>query len=155
MNARRRIQRIEQLIDRYDDRCFYCGTEFCDGKQERTIDHSIPMPAGGDSSLPYLRLACAKCNWLKGSLRGGEYLVSDRLRARRQEVEAARARAEAPPKGTFSHRGITFTGPYVWTCADCGNSGPDYETSPAVTPYASLPKGGPNSGSTRPTALAD
>lgn len=81
-----RTRVVENLMVRWGHRCFYCGRRLRhpddypdhiraainDGTygwlptDYPTIDHYVPRSKGGRSLLPNLRLACPKCNQLKG-----------------------------------------------------------------------------------------
>src|SRR5699024_2635060 len=47
---------VEQLTERWGDRCYYCGDEWTD------VDHYVPVAEGGSHSLLNCRPACATCN---------------------------------------------------------------------------------------------
>lgn len=58
----RRVRR-ELLAD--NPRCYLCG---CDVTyQTATVDHLIPLEKGGSNGRDNLRLACHKCNQVKGA----------------------------------------------------------------------------------------
>lgn len=66
------------LWDRQEGRCFWCGkrmsrTRFTSPARPKdlddivaTIDHLVPLALGGDNTLDNLRLACHRCNHLRG-----------------------------------------------------------------------------------------
>ena len=47
---------VDQLTERWGDRCYYCGDEWTD------VDHYVPVAEGGSHSLRNCRPACATCN---------------------------------------------------------------------------------------------
>jgi 5-methylcytosine-specific restriction endonuclease McrA len=58
----------KQLINKYGGRCANCG-ETCnlvhEDKRQATIDHILPLSAGGVTLMSNLQLLCAECNYLK------------------------------------------------------------------------------------------
>jgi 5-methylcytosine-specific restriction endonuclease McrA len=74
-NAKWRRYAVHHLVARDGNLCSYCGVdldpESADGVQSptaRTVDHVIPIAAGGTCHWRNLRLACAACNNRKGSM---------------------------------------------------------------------------------------
>ncbi|MEH1822105.1 MAG: HNH endonuclease [Nostoc sp.] len=60
-----RRDKLPRLIDKYGDRCFWCG---CDLTPEvMTVDHYIPLSRGGSNKTDNLRLACYGCNQKRGN----------------------------------------------------------------------------------------
>jgi len=57
---------LEELIARSNGKCFYCQKKFF-SKKEMTVDHIIPVSAGGKDTLANMILSCQKCNSTKGS----------------------------------------------------------------------------------------
>ena len=53
----------QQLVERYGERCFNCGSE-----DNLVLDHVIPIAKGGVSAIDNLQLLCAECNRIKGKL---------------------------------------------------------------------------------------
>jgi 5-methylcytosine-specific restriction endonuclease McrA len=67
--------RREQIFERDDYRCVYCGERFDVG--ELTVDHVQPRMRGGDHSSGNLVTACCACNARKAGLRVEEFLRAD------------------------------------------------------------------------------
>jgi 5-methylcytosine-specific restriction endonuclease McrA len=63
----------KRLCRRYDNRCFYCGS---DGPL--TMDHVIPISRGGRHSVGNLLPACKGCNSTKNNRTIMEWRLSDR-----------------------------------------------------------------------------
>ena len=61
-------RRLQAIRERYGLRCGYCGVTEEDSGGELTIDHFIPVSAGGDDSDANLVYACVRCNQYKGAL---------------------------------------------------------------------------------------
>ncbi|HEX5971700.1 MAG TPA: HNH endonuclease signature motif containing protein [Gemmatimonadaceae bacterium] len=80
--------RREQVFERDDYRCVYCGERFDVG--ELTVDHVQPRMRGGDHSSGNLVTACCACNARKGGLRVVEFLRADPV-ARENFLRLARA----------------------------------------------------------------
>jgi 5-methylcytosine-specific restriction endonuclease McrA len=80
--------RREQVFERDDYRCVYCGERFDVG--ELTVDHVQPRMRGGDHSSGNLVTACCACNARKGGLRVEEFLRTDPA-ARANFLRLARA----------------------------------------------------------------
>ena len=77
--SHRRAKVVVSLQKRDGDRCWFCGGRL---RQDITIEHLIPLSAGGSSEQWNLALAHGRCNNLSGSVRFTEKLVlRDRLRA--------------------------------------------------------------------------
>lgn len=65
---------IEQLIERSDGRCWYCGKLFGPDRDDRpTKEHKLPLSRGGPDTLDNLVAACRGCNHRKGSLTLDEF----------------------------------------------------------------------------------
>ena len=85
----RRSRRIRQLMDKYEARCAYCSAPvlrrpiLAERWRQATIDHDIPLSAGGTWAWENLVLACYRCNQRKGNLTGAEFRT---LRAARVEA---------------------------------------------------------------------
>jgi hypothetical protein len=60
----RRSMRIRFLWDRDGPGCFYCRIGLTEN--DATLDHFIPLVAGGVNALENLRVACYPCNQAKG-----------------------------------------------------------------------------------------
>ena len=61
-----------QIFERDDFRCVYCGERF--PAAELTVDHVQPRVRGGDHSSGNLVTACKGCNTLKGHRRLSNFL---------------------------------------------------------------------------------
>lgn len=59
-----------------DGRCAYCEVQFLK-YEDCTFDHIIPCSKGGKSKMSNLRLACKKCNGMKGSMTSYEEAVKE------------------------------------------------------------------------------
>jgi 5-methylcytosine-specific restriction endonuclease McrA len=64
--------RREQIFERDQYRCVYCGDVFPAG--DLTVDHVQARVRGGDHSGGNLVTACRACNTAKGHRRVGEFL---------------------------------------------------------------------------------
>jgi 5-methylcytosine-specific restriction endonuclease McrA len=64
--------RREQIFERDDYRCVYCGVVF--PADQLTVDHVQARVRGGDRSGGNLVTACSGCNTAKGHRRAGEFL---------------------------------------------------------------------------------
>lgn len=62
--------------DRYAGRCGYCGVHEVDAGGELTVDHFIPVTAGGGDEDENLVYACFRCNLFKADF---VPTVADRL----------------------------------------------------------------------------
>lgn len=62
---------IEDIINVYGNKCFYCDGDF------EHVDHFIPLSKGGDHSLENVRPSCAQCNLSKGSKLPYEFMGED------------------------------------------------------------------------------
>jgi len=127
---------IESLIARDGDCCWYCRGQFVPGKRTRTIDHVIPLAAGGRSRLDNLRLACTRCNHAKGALTGEAYAVSRGLAIRQRLVakEQRRILGAVLPKTAYHHPRIEWFGEGRWACRSCHVSSLAGRWSPATVP---------------------
>ena len=67
--------RREQIFERDEYRCVYCGERFDVG--ELTVDHVQPRMRGGDHSPGNLVTACNACNARKAGMRLTDFLRSD------------------------------------------------------------------------------
>ena len=67
--------RREQIFERDEYRCVYCGEQFDVG--ELTVDHVQPRMRGGDRSSGNLVTACNACNARKGGARVADFLRGD------------------------------------------------------------------------------
>ena len=56
----------DQVRARFQTRCGYCGVCEEDVGGELTIDHYVPVVAGGDERDENLVYACFRCNLFKG-----------------------------------------------------------------------------------------
>ena len=56
----------EGVRHRYEFRCGYCGVSESSAGGELTVDHFVPVSAGGDDSDDNLVYACIRCNLNKG-----------------------------------------------------------------------------------------
>ncbi len=56
----------EQVRQRFQFCCGYCGIRETDAGGELTVDHYRPVTAGGDDSEENLIYACFRCNTYKG-----------------------------------------------------------------------------------------
>ena len=54
-----------EVRTRYDARCGYCGVREEDAGGELTVDHFVPVSAGGNDSDGNLVYACFRCNLFK------------------------------------------------------------------------------------------
>lgn len=64
----------QKACTRWDNRCLCCST-----KTDLTVDHVIPLSAGGPNTIDNVQLLCRKCNSRKGIMpidfRPGSYLM--------------------------------------------------------------------------------
>lgn len=67
MSARRKHAKIEILIERDGNRCWFCWRPFDGETVKRTLDHMIPVSADGTNSVENLVLSCEGCNQIKGN----------------------------------------------------------------------------------------
>lgn len=91
---------LADLVHRQHGRCFYCPNKFWRPKRPPTIDHKIPIWAGGRDTADNRVAACKPCNELKGPLDAETFLAvrnNPELLARtlRQVEATARCRANA------------------------------------------------------------
>lgn len=63
---------------RYDFRCGYRGVSETDAGGELTVDHIVPLSAGGTDKDDNRVYACIRCNQYKGTLRPGTSGPSNR-----------------------------------------------------------------------------
>ena len=132
--AERRANKIAKLIERDGPNCFYCGVEFGLGKRSVTFDHVVPRSQGGTRRTANLRLACAKCNRVRGNQPAHVYEASRVARVRRRAVAAERAALMRPPAKWFHHAALVWLGELSWFCRECGSVG--FHMSPASVPCA-------------------
>jgi hypothetical protein len=59
--------RHDDIRQRYDYRCGYCGVSEVSAGGERTVDHYHPVSADGDDSDDNLVYSCYRCNQYKGA----------------------------------------------------------------------------------------
>ncbi len=59
--------RQQEVRDRYHGRCGYCGVSDTDSAGELTVDHYLPVSAGGDDHEDNLVYACFRCNTFKAA----------------------------------------------------------------------------------------
>jgi len=62
---RARREKLPRLIEKYGDRCFWCGHNLA--PEAITVDHYIPLSKGGSNKTDNLRLACYGCNQKRGN----------------------------------------------------------------------------------------
>ena len=67
--------RREQIFERDEFQCVYCGERF--EAEMLTVDHVQPKMRGGDRSGGNLVTACGACNARKGSMRLADFLRID------------------------------------------------------------------------------
>ncbi len=60
-------QRREQVRERYNARCGYCGVHETDTEATLTIDHHRPLAYGGTENDENLVYCCPRCNQHKGA----------------------------------------------------------------------------------------
>lgn len=64
---------------RYREKCGYCGVTEIDCGGELTVDHFVPVVAGGDESDGNLVYCCSRCNLYKGRfIPTGEHVIAGR-----------------------------------------------------------------------------
>ena len=76
MNAKRKSIRKKErqmIYKKYHGICQICGTEI--SYEEMTIDHIIPLEAGGKNELANYQCACRTCNRMKGTMMQDEYYM--------------------------------------------------------------------------------
>lgn len=66
--AKKRRKIREKLLDIYGNVCFRCGSSR--KPEDLTIDHVIPVSAGGTNDFKNLRVMCNRCNQEKGGYYG-------------------------------------------------------------------------------------
>src|SRR5262245_21028065 len=119
-------RRLAQRLAARDggDRCHFCLELFAVGGVQPTIDHLVPLAAGGSNALTNLVLACPSCNGRKGQ-RSAEDFVQSAYVLKRRQMNADRERRLARP--TYSHSGLRFGDGGAWACRSCGGSGSQAE----------------------------
>ena len=76
MNTKRKsIKKKERYViyRRYHGTCQICGSKF--PYEEMTIDHIIPLEAGGKNVLENYQCTCKICNRMKGSMLQDEFYM--------------------------------------------------------------------------------
>jgi 5-methylcytosine-specific restriction endonuclease McrA len=68
MSSTNRKRRCAVLVRRDGDTCWWCDIALTDAI--RTVDHVIPLSAGGSNRLDNLVLACEACNAERGGVHG-------------------------------------------------------------------------------------
>lgn len=63
-----------KVYNKYNGRCAYCGCKLT--KNNKTVDHWVPISGGGDNNIDNLYPCCLQCNKDKGN----ESLVLLRLK---------------------------------------------------------------------------
>lgn len=78
MSVRRKFTEQEKRIvyERYNGRCVICGKPV--SFKRMTIDHKVPLSAGGTNQIENLQLACLSCNQMKGRMNMEEFWESVR-----------------------------------------------------------------------------
>lgn len=66
MKRRSRRCRIRALLDQQGGRCFYCRQEL--GEEDASLDHLVPLSAGGLSSSENLVVCCRPVNYFFGNV---------------------------------------------------------------------------------------
>ena len=61
------------IYKKYHGICQICGTEI--SYEEMTIDHIIPLDAGGKNELANYQCTCRVCNSMKGTMMQDEYYM--------------------------------------------------------------------------------
>ena len=95
-DARRRRRLIQSLKRKQGDRCYYCRVRMTASAPPgeprpptmRTVDHVVPLAAGGTNEAGNLVLACNRCNREKGDLDARTFLASRRSAPKRMEARA-------------------------------------------------------------------
>jgi 5-methylcytosine-specific restriction endonuclease McrA len=54
----------DDVVATYGDACFYCDGPF------ESLDHYVPIAAGGHHAVYNVRPSCMGCNWSKGTTTG-------------------------------------------------------------------------------------
>lgn len=80
--------RREQIFERDEYHCVYCGRRF--DAASLTVDHVQPRRRGGDTSGGNLVTACGGCNARKGGRRLAEFLRDDGVAHKEFFARAAR-----------------------------------------------------------------
>jgi len=79
----RKRRRLRQVVERFNGRCVYCGTETVKGAgsgqvtqpNAATLDHFIPRSLGGQECIWNYVLACRACNEEKGDRMPGDFEI--------------------------------------------------------------------------------
>lgn len=66
MKGRSRQCRIRALLDQQGGRCFYCRQEL--GEEDASLDHLVPLSAGGRSDPENLVVCCRPVNYFLGNV---------------------------------------------------------------------------------------
>jgi 5-methylcytosine-specific restriction endonuclease McrA len=82
-------KRRQTVLDKAKDRngipcCFYCSAE------ADRADHFVPVAAGGADSIENMVAACTPCNGHKGKRMPADFMASNWLARRCEEVAAAK-----------------------------------------------------------------
>ncbi len=59
--------KLETIRQRYHYRCGYCGVSETDSGGELTVDHFVPLSAGGENNDENLVYSCIRCNQYKAA----------------------------------------------------------------------------------------
>ncbi len=69
-NSKVRRRRLRRLFEKYNGRCALCNhpveLEGAQSPDKATVDHVIPLCAGGEDNWDNWQLACNECNNKKG-----------------------------------------------------------------------------------------
>ena len=102
----------QSVRQRYQYRCGYCGVSEVNAGGELTVDHYLPVSAGGDDSDDNLVYACSRCNLYKSDIYGGCKPISKRA----SYPASASGRPDAAParanEQTGMMEGLTATGDF-------------------------------------------
>jgi hypothetical protein len=122
LNKQNRRQRAFAILEKRDGpNCFYCGVTFNEVEgtasratlthgglgRSRTLDRFIPRELGGRANIENLRMSCYKCNRMKGSMPGPDFLASKMLAKRKKTITEQEMIARGlRPKGGYWHADI-------------------------------------------------
>jgi len=59
---------LQAVRERYQFCCGYCGVSEMEVGGELTVDHFVPLSAGGTDGIENLVYSCVRCNQYKGAL---------------------------------------------------------------------------------------
>ena len=62
----RKKHRRQRLFMEHGGQCYWCSKNL--SVEECTLDHLMPRSRGGTDALKNLVIACAPCNWGRGSM---------------------------------------------------------------------------------------